>query len=330
MSDLCVIIPNWNGQRFLKTCLDSLISQQGTPVEIIVVDNDSHDSSVQFITEHYPLVKLIRMPENVGFARGVNAGIEVALKGKAKLIALLNNDTEVDPGWANAIREAAASAPEAGFFASKILDFTDRTIIDSCGDAMSWTGRCYKTGELQKDESPYDKPRFVFGAMAAASVYRRDFFEKVGLFDGDFITYLEDVDIDFRGQLAGFRCLFVPTARIYHIGSATAGKDSPFSFKMMIRNHFHLIYKNFPTQRLCTAFPKLAYAELRLFAAAVRQHYAKEYFWGVREAMRSHATMRPKRKQIQAGRKVTLDYLDSLIEPSFHYKPALKALKHGK
>ena len=328
MPAFSIVIPNWNGKRFLAACFDSIANQTlaKNQIETILVDDCSNDDSIDFTKEHYPWVRVIKKEHNSGFAQTVNVGIEAAT---GSFITLLNNDTEVDPNWLEAMQEAINQFPEASFFASKMLDFKDRTILDSCGDAMTWTGRSFPLGQLQKDGPEWNTPTSVFGACAGAAVYKKEVFEKIGLFDADFGTYLEDVDIDFRAQLAGFRCVFVPTARVYHIGSATAGKGSPFSFKMMIKNHFHLIYKNFPASKFRQNIGKLLYAEIRLMAAAIRQGYLNEYFWACGQAFRQWSVMRPKRRLIQANRKVDDAYLDTVISSTFQYKPLVKALRHA-
>jgi GT2 family glycosyltransferase len=324
MLDISIVIPNWNGQHFLEVCFNSIAEQTGGfSIETILVDNKSSDNSASYTREKYPWVKVIELTHNTGFAQGVNEGIKVA---ESPLIALLNNDTELDPGWVAALISAGHQYPEVGFFATKMLDFKDRTIIDTCGDILTWSGRSYKSGEGKPDGPPYTVPRLVFGACAGASAYRRELFDTIGLFDETFFAYLEDVDIDLRAQLAGFTCLFVPEARVYHIGSATAGKKSAFGFKMMVKNHFHLIYKNYSNQLLLRHSGKIVYAEARLLGAAFKHHFVKEYFWGIAQAFKELPIITKKRAEVQKLRTVSDAYLNTVIEPNFPYKPLQKAL----
>lgn len=320
---ISIIIPNYNGSNFLKTCFDSIDNQSRSCFEIILIDDCSTDDSVSFVKKNYPSVEVIQKKKNSGFPSSVNIGIKAA---KGNLVALLNNDTELDKDWVEEIINAVDTYPDADFFASKMLDFKNRSIIDSCGDGMSWAGRGYKIGTLEKNVGQYDQEKFVFGACAGAAVYKKEVFDKIGLFDEDFSFYLEDVDIDFRAQLAGLRCLFVPKAKVYHIGSATAGKRSAFSYKMMIKNHFHLIYKNFPIARICKNIFKIIYSELRFLAAGVKHGFTKEYFWAVGKAIKEHDRMRPKRKIIQSNIKVSSRYLDSIIDQDFKYKSLADSL----
>lgn len=324
MNKITVIIPNWNGEQYLKTCFDSLRKQIFKHFEVVLIDNGSNDNSVEFTQRNYPEIKIIQLTKNTGFAPAINIGIK---SSKTNLIALLNNDTEVDPEWLSELYKATEKYKDAGSFASKMLDFKNRDIVDSCGDAMTWSGRPYKIGELQKDGERFSSFRFVFGACAGAAVYKASLFNKIGGFDGDFKLYLEDVDIDFRAQLAGFKCVFVPKAVVYHIGSATSGKKSAFAFKMMIKNHFHLIHKNFPISMLITKLPKIFYSEFRFFGVALRDGFVKEYFWAIGKSLLEYPKMLHKRKYIQGHRKVSLDYLNSIIDKDFAYKPLNKVLK---
>ena len=290
--------------------------QTQSGLEIIVVDNASTDTSVAYITKQYPEVKVIQLEQNNGFAAAVNQGI---LQSSAPLIALLNNDTEVEPKWAEALVQAAMQHSQASLFASKMVTFNDHSILDSCGDAMTWTGRSYKIGEGEKDQGQYDTSHEVFGACAGAAAYRREVFTKIGLFDETFFAYLEDVDIDFRAQLAGLHCYFVPEAIVAHIGSATSGRDSRFAFQQMIKNHFYLIYKNYPSTMLRKHLGKLFYAEIRLIAASIRDHRLATYVAGVYQAVREFPQMNQKRASTQATRVATDAQLNEVIAPHFHY-----------
>jgi len=326
MPRFSVVIPNWNGERFLETCFEALRRQDMQDFETILVDNGSTDGSLRLVAERYPEVRILKMGRNAGFACAVNKGIQAAT---APLIVLLNNDTEADSSWLSSINRAVKKHPEADFFASKMLDFKDRTIIDSCGNAMSWSGKAYKLGEGEMDGPEWRQGKFVFGACAGAAVYRKELFEKIGTFDETYMTYLEDVDIDFRAQLSGSRCYFVPDAKVYHIGSGTSGKRSEFGFRMATKNHFHLIGKNYPNRFIWKNIGKLLYSEARLIAAAVRDGYLKAYLQGMSGFWHESRHMLEERRRIQSSRTVTDAYLTEVIVPTFAFTPIRKAL-HGK
>lgn len=311
MPRFSIIIPNWNGQKFLKTCLDSLQAQSFSDFEIILVDNGSTDDSIKYVAKNYPKIKIIALPKNIGFAGGVNTGIKVA---QGKIITLLNNDTELDVDWLKEIDSAATEQPEAGFFATKMLDFKHRDIIDSCGNGLAWSGRSYAIGRNQKNDQKWSKTRFVFGACGGAAAYRRELFNKVGLFDETFFSYLEDVDLDFRAQLQGFKCLFVPEAKVYHLGSATYGRHSPGTFCLVTKNRWHFIYKNFPLSKIILNFHKILTSEIRFFLASLKHKFPRAYFSGILAAIREHLEMVAKRREIQKSKKVDVKYLEEIIK----------------
>jgi hypothetical protein len=306
-----IIIPNWNGERFLRTCFDSVKKQTFQDFEIILVDNGSTDSSVDFTRINYPKVNIVSLKKNLGFAAAVNAGMKVA---EGKLIALLNNDTEVDKEWLSEILKASSENDKVSFFASKILEFNNRDIIDSCGDGLFWSGRSYGISKGKKYSSVFSTGKFVFGATAGAAVYKKELIEKVGLFDEDFFMYLEDVDYDMRAQLLGLKCLYVPNAIVYHIGSATSGKNSGFIFKYITRNRWHLMHKNFPGHKLLINSPIILLSEIRFIIAAVRHMFIKEYLWAITNGIKQFPLMAAKRKKIQRSRTATFAELNEIIK----------------
>ena len=176
---ISVIIPTWNGAQHLPVCLNALRRQTLAPYEIILVDNASEDHTRKLIAQDYPEVKLIGLPTNQRFAGACNVGIR-ASRGDA--VALLNNDTEADEYWLAHVACALNQHPEAGFVASKLRLFDQRTKLHSAGDFYSVRGVPGNRGVWQADEGQFDTP-YVFGACGAASVYRRSMLEKIGLLD---------------------------------------------------------------------------------------------------------------------------------------------------
>ncbi len=307
---MSIVIPNYNGEKYLSGCLKSIDKQTQKIFETIVVDNGSSDTSIDIIS-NFSKVKLIRNKKNLGFSKAVNIGIKEA---KGDLIALLNNDTELDNSWAEKIVEAAQAYPKAGFFASKMLDYYHHDIIDSAGDGLSWSGRAFNIGRGKKNTSEFFKKKFVFGACGGSAVYRKEIFEKVGYFDEDFFMYLEDVDFSFRAQSQGFKCLFVPEAKVFHLGAATSGgKKSAFAFKYINKNRWHLIYKNYPLRMLLLHMPAIMFSEILFFVAAIRHFFLKEYCWAVINAFLEHKKMIKKRKTIQKSRVISLKYLNQIL-----------------
>ena len=214
---LTVIIPTWNGARLLERCLRSLDRQRVT-CPILVVDNGSTDSTREMLESRFPEVEVLALEENQGFARAVNRGI---LRCSSEYVALLNNDTEVDPGWTRAGVAAFEANPCYWFLASRMVDFRRRDLVDSAGDGYDRTGMPFKRGRGEPCWR-YRRSRPVLGASAGAAFYRRELFDRVGLFDESYYMYLEDVDLSLRAQFSGHRCLYVAEAVVYHI---EAGSD---------------------------------------------------------------------------------------------------------
>lgn len=226
MSELTVIIPTWNQCQLLEHCLHSL-GKQTVSCHILVVDNGSIDSTQTVIEAHqtiFPgMLECLQLGRNFGFARAVNEGIKAA---QTDFIALLNNDTEADPHWVEAGLHALKELHGYSFFASKIVHFDQRDLLDCAGDCYSQAGIPYKRGYREPVEK-FSKTEPVLGASAAAAFYLRSLFDEIGLFDEDFIIYLEDVDLSLRAQLLGHRCLYLPDAIVYHIEAASDPDRKP-------------------------------------------------------------------------------------------------------
>lgn len=216
---ISIVIPSWNGVRHLPVCFNALRRQTLSPLEVILVDNASADETRQLVARDYPEVKLIALPENRRFAGACNVGMRAA---HGDIVALLNNDTEADEHWLENLATAFNAHPEAGFASSKLRLFDQRTKLHSAGDFYSVRGVPGNRGVWQVDNGQFDAP-YVFGACGAASAYRRSMLDKVGLLDEMFEFSCEDVDLSWRAQLAGYKCVFAHDAIVYHKVSATGG-----------------------------------------------------------------------------------------------------------
>jgi GT2 family glycosyltransferase len=309
------VIPNWNGERFLKACLSSLREQSFEDFETILVDNASTDGSLQLVERDFPEVRVISLRENRGFSAAVNAGIR---SSGTEFVALLNNDTQVDPGWLKALVQAAERHPEAGLFASKLVDFYDHRVLDGAGDALRRSGLPYRLGHQEIDHGQFDSPVYVFGACAAAALYRRSLFEEIGPFDEDFFAYCEDGDVSFRAQLAGYRCLYVPGAVVYHVGSAsTGGKRSPTATRLGTQNGVNLLVKNLPASLAWRLLPSILAGQFsRALITALSPGGLRACLSGLTGAWRLLPRMLKKRKAIQERRRVSDSYVRQLLRES--------------
>lgn len=245
-----VIIVNYNGEQFLKDCLDSLHAQTSSDFEIIVVDNNSSDRSIGIVTDRYPDVILIRNEANRGFAVGTNQGIMMA---KGEYILTLNNDTRVETSFLEEIVRPIEDDPHVGICASKMLLPDGR--INSTGLCISRSGAAWNRGMFEEDTGQYEHQEEVFGASAGAALYRRSMLDEIGLFDEDFFMYMEDVDLSFRARLAGWKCMYIPTAIVWHHHGGTAEFGSDMAVYFGNRNIIWMVMKNYPSRLLLFSIP---------------------------------------------------------------------------
>lgn len=308
-----VIIINWNGARHLPTCLDALRAQTYPRLEIIVADNASTDGSQALIREHYPEVRLVALPENRGFTGGNNAGIAAST---GEIVILLNNDTEVAPTWVAALVDAFARHPQAGTAASKMLLFDRRDTFHTAGDYYRVDGLPGNRGVWQKDTGQYDREEYVFGACGGALAIRRQVLETIGLLDDDFFFSAEDVDFAWRAQLAGYRCIYVPRAVVYHQLAATGGDVTASYYNG--RNFLYILAKDYPGdlfrrhwRAVIGRQAQIAWEALRAWRGAA----ARARLRGIIAGLVRLPGMLRKRRAVQATRRVSLDYLESILTP---------------
>jgi len=247
-----VIIVNYNGKHYLKNCLSSLSTQSYPAIEIIFVDNGSVDGSAEYVRKELPSAKIIESKKNLGFAKGNNLGIKEA---RGELIATLNNDTEVTPLWLEELVSAMNSDELVGMCASKMLFMKNPEMINSTGICISRSGTCWDRGIFEPDTGQYGSNEEVFGPCAGAALYRKKMLDEIGLFDEDFHAYVEDTDLAFRGRLAGWKCLYVPGAVVYHVHAGTGGFETDYFIYYGNRNVLWVTIKNFPKLLFFSSLP---------------------------------------------------------------------------
>ena len=258
-----VVIPNYNGARWLPDCLDALAGQQFDDFEVIVVDNGSTDGSVTSIENRHLHVRLISLRENTGFARAVNRGIR---ETRADYVALLNNDTVVRPQWLGALVQLLeASSHEVAAVASLMLSLDEPNLVDDAGDCLSWTGAAEKVGHGRPADE-FRTRREVFSPSGGATLYRRSFLEQMGGFDEHFFAYLEDIDLGLRGRLAGYRYLLEPEAEVLHKGHGSAIRRRDY-VRLLTKNRLMVFAKNVPSSLLLKHLLRLIYGQLYFFVA---------------------------------------------------------------
>ena len=240
-----IIIPNYNGKKYLGACIDSL-HQLNFPrenYEIIVVDNASSDNSCEFILSRYPAVKLIKAEKNLGFARGCNLGIKNSL---GEYIVLLNNDTTVDPDWLKELVAVADGDEDVAIVGSKLLFMQPPHAIQNAMSYLTDRGDGGDLGTHQPDEGQYNTTRQGMAVCGASMLIKRTLIENIGALDEDFFAYYEDMDLCYRTRLYGKKIVFAAKSVVYHIHSATSGEWSPFFTFLVLRNKLLLHLKNSP------------------------------------------------------------------------------------
>ncbi|MCY4018862.1 MAG: glycosyltransferase family 2 protein [Chloroflexi bacterium] len=308
-----VVIPNWNGRHFLATCLTSLQQQTYGDIEIIVVDNASDDGSQALIRDGFPQVQLITLPENRGFTGACNIGMQAA---NGDIIALLNNDTEVDANWANEIVQGFCRDQAVGMIASKMLLFDKRDHFHTAGDTFGIDGSAGNRGAWERDIGQYDRVEYVFGACGGAAAYRRSMLDDIGLLDDDFFFLLEDVDLAWRAQLGGYKAMYVPSALVYHHLSASGGGLTASYYDG--RNSIWVLVKNMPSSLIRKYAGLILIRQVSLAWQALRAWRGAEARARLRGTVRGLLTVGSairKRRQIQGSKVVPDTYIDSILSP---------------
>ncbi len=307
-----VIIPHYNGLHHLTPCLRALRAQTYSELEVFLVDNGSTDESVAFTRKNFPEVKIIELGKNLGLTGAINRGIEQI---KGEIIAPLNNDTEVATCWVESLVGALQAHPEAGMAASKMLLFDRRDIIHSAGDGFGTNGIPINRGVWQKDDGQFDHDRYIFGACGGAVAYRRKMLADIGLFDEDLFMYLEDVDLNWRAQLAGYRVVFVPQAVVYHQLSATGGGVVASYYTG--RNTIFIMAKDLPSAIFRRYWKEIIGAQLKITWQALRAwrgQAARARLRGQLAGLWGLPYWLAKRKKVYQKRRVEDSYLESLLK----------------
>jgi len=244
-----IVIVNWNGKDFLRSCLKSLNNQVFKDFEVIIVDNGSTDGSLEMLESSFSEVKLIKLGKNTGFCYANNVGIE---KATGKYIALLNNDTETDKCWLESLVRFFEKFPEYSFASSKMICMNEPDKIDRIADSFSSCGFMFGIGSGLDSKKYYTEGSEIFGVCGGAAFFRNEVFEKVGMFDERYFAYLEDLDLNWRMQHAGLKGVYIPEAIVYHFGGGTSnGLKNPWVIRRTVRNLWFTFSKNLP---LITAF----------------------------------------------------------------------------
>jgi len=305
-----VVVPNWNGEHLLRGCLDSLRRQTLADIEVIVSDDGSTDGSIELLANHYPEVVAVRSAVNRGFCEAANAGIRA---GRGEFVLLLNNDTELDPRGVEELARAMQADGELGICAAKMVYHDDPSRINSAGHACRRDGVVVDIGRGEPDGEWFDRPREVFGASGGAALYRRRMLQEIGLFDPAFVTSVEDVDLAWRAQWAGWRALYVPSALVKHREGVSRGIEAPHSALVGLRNTIKVWTKSWPASALLRHLPDLWRGWRRSAISLLRRGHGSvlpAVAWG---ALAQMPRMLSRRRAIRRSRNVPMGRFEELL-----------------
>ncbi len=307
---LTVVVLNYNGRTLLEAILPSLAAQTFVAFRIVVVDNGSSDDSLDFLRKNWPAVEVVALPENVGVTAALNVCLGTAT---SEFVGLLNNDLELEPTCLAHLVAELDRHPRIGSVTPKMLDYADRGVIDGAGDVLNWRGGGRRRGHGERDDGRYDHAAEVFGPCGGAALYRRAVLDVVGGFDEAYFAYYEDVDWAFRAQLAGFGCRYVPTAVLYHHGSATLGRGvTDFNGYQMWRNAIWLVAKCYPAGALVRHALALLRGQAGNLYVAVREHKLRVWARALGASLHGLPAVLRKRRAVQRTRAISLMRLDAV------------------
>lgn len=303
-----IVILNWNGRAHLERFLPSVVAHSGE-ASVVVADNGSNDDSVPFLREHYPQVELLQLDQNYGFAEGYNRALS---RIEADCYVLLNSDVEVEEGWLNPLVARLAADEKVAALAPKIISYERKSDFEYAGAAGGFIdcfgypfcrGRILDT--IEKDQGQYDTAREVFWASGACMVVRADLFHKLGGFDGDFFAHMEEIDLCWRMQLAGYRVMVEPRSRVFHLGGGTLPNNSARKLYLNYRNNLSMLFKNLSRRSLLPVlFARMVLDGMSamVFLLQRRPDFFKVVFRAHMDFYHALNTLQIKRRVIQQSR----------------------------
>ena len=258
MLKLAIVILNWNGERYLRQFLPTLLRNIPDYAEVIIADNASSDGSLAFLREEYPQIRVIVHPQNGGFSKGYNDAFQQI---EAEYYCLLNSDIEVPEHWVEPVMELFESDDTIAAIQPKIISYHDRTKFEYAGASGGFIdkygypfcrGRVFDT--LEEDHHQYDDAIPVFWATGAALFVRSAVYHQLGGLDEDFFAHMEEIDFCWRIKKAGYKLMIEPKSFVYHIGGGTLPKNNSHKTYLNFRNNLCLLLKNLPKNRLFITF----------------------------------------------------------------------------
>ncbi|RDV16459.1 glycosyltransferase family 2 protein [Pontibacter diazotrophicus] len=255
-SKTAIVILNWNGLRYLKEFLPSVVAHS-VGCQVIVADNASTDGSVAFLQDHYPQVRIILLPENYGFCEGYNKALRQI---EATYYVLLNSDVSVPAGWLEPITELMDADASIAVCQPKINSQQHPGYFEYAGagggllDTLGYPfcrGRLFET--LEEDKGQYNDVQEIFWATGACMFVRADVFHSLGGLEPAFFAHMEEIDFCWRAKNAGYKVMYNGHSQVYHVGGGTLHKSNPRKTYLNFRNGLALLYKNIPSKELLSS-----------------------------------------------------------------------------
>ena len=330
---VAIVILNWNGARLLSRFLPSVIEfSKNDLTQIIVADNGSTDDSVQILQQNFPEVKILDLKQNYGFARGYNEALKSI---EADYFVILNSDVEVTSGWLESPIRLMESDPVIAAVQPKILSFHQKTHFEYAGAAGGFIdrfgypfcrGRIFN--EVEADHGQYDNLTDIFWATGACMFVRAASFKESGGFDGDFWAHMEEIDLCWRLKNRGYRIVYTPESKVYHVGGGTLPYDNPQKLFLNFRNNLWLLYKNLPSNQLLP----LLISRMILDSVAAVKLMAELNFNGIKSVLKAHfhfyrslPALRRKRKELGKTRfQESHEKIDTSIVWQFYIRKRKK------
>lgn len=305
-----VVILNWNGRETLARFLPSVVASLPDWADVVVADNGSTDDSCAFVEREFPSVRLLRLERNYGFAGGYNRALE-QLEGD--YFVLLNSDVETPAGWLEPLIDTLERHPETAAVAPKLRSVTDPARFEYAGAAggyIDWLGYPFCRGRIlkriERDEGQYDDEREVFWVSGAAFCCRASAFREAGGFDEAFFAHMEEIDLCWRLQLAGWRVRVVPESRVWHLGGGTLQNDSPRKLYLNYRNNLAMLFKcASPVQRVAVAVlrPLTDAAAALVYLLKGERAQAGAVVGAYRDFLARHGELARRRRAVQQSKR---------------------------
>ncbi|MBM3784891.1 MAG: glycosyltransferase family 2 protein [Acidobacteria bacterium] len=327
-----VTLVTYNSGRFIKKCLESVLAQKYSSLEVVVIDNASTDGTVDILEQLEDRCRITYNDCNVGFAAAQNQAIA---KSRGEWVLTLNPDVLLMPGFIQQLVEAGQIHPKIGAVCGKLLaikstfELPDKPVIDSTGMFFTPMLRHLDRGSQMPDNGEYSNFEYVFGATAAAALYRREMIDDIAIqgefFDSDFFVYREDADVAWRHQLLGWRCLYTPYARGYHVRNVLPGnrRALPAEINMhSVKNRFLMRLKNMTWDLYLRNWVSITLRDVVVVGGCLlREQTSLKAFWFVVQNWRRNLE---KRAEIMRRRKVSEEYMASWFRPQPVSRPAPK------